>query len=331
MALANVSLTDTFDTWRIRTNQLVVIDNNLTEGEHITSGTIVSTNTGTAINVTAGSIKVKNNVFSSNAISLKSNSISLTVSGDGRLGTTVYFDIAALSTSTGDQSAANIAAASTVNLVNEYAVGIYRLSNTGYTQANLAFSQANTGYTQANLAYLKANAAAILVSNTTPSAQSAGTLWWNNDYGRLFIYYNDGDTTQWVDTSPYNDVGASAFNQANAAYTVANTRTNLAVNDKTTSMPYALVVSDSGKTVIGANVSATQNTIFIPTSVFSSGNTVTIYNNSAAVLTLTQNSGVTMYLAGTSTTGNRSIAQRGFAQLYCVFANNFVVSGTGVS
>ena len=29
-----------------------------------------------------------------------------------------------------------------------------------------------------------------------------GDLWYDSDDGRLFVYYNDGSTTQWVDASP---------------------------------------------------------------------------------------------------------------------------------
>ena len=31
---------------------------------------------------------------------------------------------------------------------------------------------------------------------------SPGALWWNDQDGRLFVYYDDGNTAQWVDTSP---------------------------------------------------------------------------------------------------------------------------------
>lgn len=31
-----------------------------------------------------------------------------------------------------------------------------------------------------------------------------GNIWYNTKYGRLFLYYSDGDTSQWVDASPSN-------------------------------------------------------------------------------------------------------------------------------
>jgi len=43
--------------------------------------------------------------------------------------------------------------------------------------------------------------ASVTISDTPPAA-SAGDLWWESDTGRLKIYYQDTDTSQWVDTNP---------------------------------------------------------------------------------------------------------------------------------
>jgi hypothetical protein len=37
-----------------------------------------------------------------------------------------------------------------------------------------------------------------------------------------------------------------------------------------------------------------------------------------------------MYLVGTSTTGNKTLAQRGIATVLCVGTNTFVISGGGL-
>ena len=43
----------------------------------------------------------------------------------------------------------------------------------------------------------------VTISDTLPAGTpAAGDLWWESDTGRLKIYYNDGDTSQWVDTNP---------------------------------------------------------------------------------------------------------------------------------
>jgi hypothetical protein len=36
------------------------------------------------------------------------------------------------------------------------------------------------------------------ISDTAPSSPSAGNLWWNSNTAQLYIYYNDGDSAQWV-------------------------------------------------------------------------------------------------------------------------------------
>lgn len=63
----------------------------------------------------------------------------------------------------------------------------------------------------------------VTVSSTQPGSPTVGQLWWSQDYGRLFVYYNDGDSTQWVEANPADQTAGLVFNTANAAYGVANT------------------------------------------------------------------------------------------------------------
>ena len=46
------------------------------------------------------------------------------------------------------------------------------------------------------------NGASVTTSDTAPTSPSDGDLWWQSDTGYLKIYYNDGDSNQWVDASP---------------------------------------------------------------------------------------------------------------------------------
>ena len=39
----------------------------------------------------------------------------------------------------------------------------------------------------------------VTVSDTAPIGPSAGNMWWNSTLGKMFIYYNDGDSNQWVE------------------------------------------------------------------------------------------------------------------------------------
>lgn len=95
------------------------------------------------------------------------------------------------------------------------------------------------------------------------------------------------------------------------------------INNQTTG--YQLVLADVGKVI-----SITTGGITVPASVFSAGDMITIYNNSGSSQTITTTA-VTSYLAGTATTGNRTLAQRGVATILCVAANTFVMSGAGLS
>ena len=80
-----------------------------------------------------------------------------------------------------------------------------------------------------------ANTVGVSVSSTPPSGVGEGSMWWNRDTGRMFVYYNDGSSLQWVETTPapgsidsglvasYANAAASAvYAVANAAFGVAN-------------------------------------------------------------------------------------------------------------
>jgi len=46
--------------------------------------------------------------------------------------------------------------------------------------------------------------ASVSIGTEAPSNPSAGDLWYNSTYGRTFIYYSDEDSSQWVDSAPFN-------------------------------------------------------------------------------------------------------------------------------
>lgn len=43
--------------------------------------------------------------------------------------------------------------------------------------------------------------AAVSVSTAAPSTPAEGNLWWDSDDGKLYIYYDDGTSQQWVDAA----------------------------------------------------------------------------------------------------------------------------------
>jgi hypothetical protein len=82
------------------------------------------------------------------------------------------------------------------------------------------------------------NTVSLTIQSLVPGSPNPGQLWFNSDLGRLFIYYSDGDSSQWIEASPasgslevallnsYVNVAAnlaiSAWTASNAAYTTTN-------------------------------------------------------------------------------------------------------------
>ena len=92
------------------------------------------------------------------------------------------------------------------------------------------------------------------------------------------------------------------------------------------SSAYTLIASDTGK-----HVSISSGGVTVASGVFSIGDVVTIYNNSSSSQTITQGTSVTLRQAGTSNTGNRTLAEYGVATVLCIALNTFVISGAGLS
>lgn len=91
------------------------------------------------------------------------------------------------------------------------------------------------------------------------------------------------------------------------------------------SIDYTLVLSDLGKVV-----SAIGN-VTIPPNVFTSGDPITIFNNTLTAKSLIPGAGVTLYFAGTDLTGTRTLYNRAICTVLCIDTNIFVVSGVGIA
>lgn len=85
---------------------------------------------------------------------------------------------------------------------------------------------------------------------------------------------------------------------------------------------YTLVLADRGKQVLISTGGVT-----VPNAVFSAGAIITITNNSASAQTITQGTSLTMHQAGTTNTGNRTLAPWGVCSVLFIAASNCVISG----
>jgi hypothetical protein len=131
-----------------------------------------------------------------------------------------------------------------------------------------------------------------------------------------------GSFTTVAASSTVTATGAITGSTANDS--VGNVRN---IVQQTKSAPYTLVATDNGQCIV------TNSGVTVPTSVFSTGNVVTIYNNSGSSITITQGSSMTLQWAGqsTSTTGNRTLALYGIATVLFLSASSAVITGVGMT
>ena len=120
-----------------------------------------------------------------------------------------------------------------------------------------------------------------------------------------------------------NGANALTADTTGVSDSVGNLRT-IPINSQTTG--YTLVATDNGKFI-----SITTGGVTVPASIFSAGQNVVIFNNSGSSQTITQGTSVTMTLAGSATTGNRTLAQYGVATVLCTGSNTFVITGQGLT
>lgn len=86
----------------------------------------------------------------------------------------------------------------------------------GNTAANQLYPDPNTltplpfsgSIYSANLTCIISEKAPLALENNTPI--TVGTLWWSSANGKMFVYYDDGDSVQWVITNPYGALSSSA-------------------------------------------------------------------------------------------------------------------------
>ena len=91
-----------------------------------------------------------------------------------------------------------------VNLVLERSAGTGNdtVKFTAGSGVNLTVT-GSAGSEQIEIAAPNTNQAAVFISNTVPTANvNAGDMWWDKTTGESYIYYNDGDSSQWVQFAP---------------------------------------------------------------------------------------------------------------------------------
>jgi hypothetical protein len=69
--------------------------------------------------------------------------------------------------------------------------------------------------------------ASVSVGDTAPADPEVGDLWFNSDDGRLYVFYEDTDSSQWVDASPDNAGNVELWERDGTTLSPANAGDNV--------------------------------------------------------------------------------------------------------
>jgi hypothetical protein len=186
----------------------------------------------------------------------------------------------------------------------------------------------------------------ILIGNSTGNTLSKSTL--TGTANQVVVTNGSGSITlslpQSIDTGAsvsFNSISiasSTTLTGATSTPTAAEkdsdgTIASTAFVDRLRSLTSPSTSSAGGTLVIGdrgALVTLTGG-VTVPSGIFSARDVVSLYNNTGSSLIITEGAGLTLRFAGTISTGNRGLAQRGLATVVFISATEAIISGGGVS
>ena len=197
--------------------------------------------------------------------------------------------------------------------------------------------------------YIVENATSGVFTVTFKTSSGTGITWSTTDKGKKILYSDGTNVLEGISSMGdlvAGDVTANDLTISNiiiSASTTANTISasgdittsagdmsdqigeirSVPINSKTAA--YTLIATDHGKFI------STDSAITVPPAVFTAGQTVTIYNDSAVSFAITKGAGVTMYWVQTGADEDRTLSTRGVATILCVATNVFVITGGTLS
>ena len=315
-----VSATGNITGGNITTVGLVTATGNVTAGNITTVGLISATGNVTAGNITTvGLVTATGNITGGNISATNHTGTTVSVTGNVTGGniTTV-----GLVTATGNITGGNILTTGLISATGNITAG--NVSGTLLTGTLTTAAQPNvTSVGTLSTLIVTAN---VSGGNLTTGAQVVAT---GNITGGNIL-------TSGILSATANVTGGNILTAGLISATGNVTGGNILdskgdvrsipVNTKNTG--YTLEATDAGKVI-----NMTTGNVTVPAGVFATpfGQAITIYNDQNASNAIVQGSGVTMRLAGTTATGNRTLAHYGLATVVCVAANTFVISGAGLT
>ena len=292
MALANVALTDTFDTWRVRTNQLIIYTDQVDAIAQQAANTVnsasytaanlaanivfanatfqntINTFVGNVVNnyiATSDFHNVRNTANTAQTVSILSfNTANLAFIVANNASNTANVFAANAAGIIADTLASNTVFLDTVNSVAEILVANY-LSNTDVyvvlDQANLAFDQSNAAYNQSNTAYDQSNLAFSLAQTAFGQSNTANVnanavynlaLSANNLSNAAFIAANSANTR--IDSV---SIAVNSY-----AVTIVTASNNYANSIGTAGNTYAVSIGTSANTFANTKLANTTGSVF---------------------------------------------------------------------
>jgi hypothetical protein len=192
--------------------------------------------------------------------------------------------------------------------------------------------------------YIVENATSGAHTVTFKTSSGTGITWSATDKGKKILYSDGTNVLEGISSMGdlvAGDVTANDLTISNITISASTTANTISASGNITtsagdmsdqigeirSVPantqgstYTLVANDHGKVIIASN------TITVPSGIFSTGQTISIYNNTAGDISIDR-SGVTMYWVTDGTNANRTLATRGVVTVLCVGTNTFVITG----
>ena len=185
---------------------------------------------------------------------------------------------------------------------------------TGSTGAGFTGSTGSLGFTGSAGTGGGGGGASVTVSNTAPTTNVvSGNLWWHTEEGTLKIYYEDGDSNQWVDASnpspSFNAIsltGPVSANTVSATYSLTGASLSVTGTAAATDLTITNNISTGSMTVSGALslgdlvVSTVNAATIVRTPVLNVSNYAIINTVNAININVTGNSNLTYILANNS-------------------------------
>ena len=178
------------------------------------------------------------------------------------------------------------------------------------------------------------NVPSITVSTTASINPTEGDLWVDNNTNPVKFKIYDG--TSWIEIGTFSsiDVGDVTSSGEIIGSKIKSTGIVEDFHGPLRRLPignhsddYTLVSTDAGKLI---RQDTSSKTITIPADILSPGDMVTIFNVSDGNITIDKST-VTLYNTVDGTDANRTLAAKGVCTIACTAANEFIISGSGLS